>query len=159
MRKQGVLSLAARWNCPLMWSHYADEHRGLCIEYDMTDHKCDSLLPLDYTASGNIKISDIYSWKIGKSSGAERLVRAAFFYAKAKDWRYEREWRDVVGSCGSVDAPIKLSAVHCGLRCDQAVRTSVVMLFRNAPAIKLYDIFRKKRQFSTATAIDRQGRN
>ena len=29
----GVLSLTARWNSPLMWSHYADQHRGACIEY------------------------------------------------------------------------------------------------------------------------------
>jgi hypothetical protein len=30
---RGVLSLAARWDCPLMWSHYGDEHRGMCIEF------------------------------------------------------------------------------------------------------------------------------
>ena len=30
---RGIFSLAARCDCPLLWSHYADQHRGLCIGY------------------------------------------------------------------------------------------------------------------------------
>ena len=32
MKSRGVLSLSSLWNSPLMWSHYADEHKGICIE-------------------------------------------------------------------------------------------------------------------------------
>ena len=28
---RGVFSLAERANCPLMWSHYGDQHRGICL--------------------------------------------------------------------------------------------------------------------------------
>lgn len=34
---EGVLTLSATWKSGLMWSHYADEHRGICIEYDTRD--------------------------------------------------------------------------------------------------------------------------
>jgi hypothetical protein len=27
--EKGIVSLAERPNCPLMWSHYADQHHGL----------------------------------------------------------------------------------------------------------------------------------
>jgi hypothetical protein len=146
--KHGVLSLAARWDCPLMWSHYADEHRGLCIEYDTTDHRCGSLFPVDYRSPGDIKISELYDWKIGKSEKAERLVRDAFFYTKANEWRYEREWRDISSTTGPDDAPLKMRAVYFGMRCDYAVSISVVKLFSSAaPAIKFFDIYRRDDSF------------
>jgi hypothetical protein len=36
--RRGVLSLAATWSSVLMWSHYADEHRDICVEYNTGDH-------------------------------------------------------------------------------------------------------------------------
>lgn len=149
MRKHGVLSLARRWNCPLMWSHYADEHRGLCIEYDTADHHCESLLPVNYDGSGDIKVSDIYRWKIEKSVDAERAIRKAFFHAKARDWRYEREWRDVAKNAGPRESTLKaISAVYFGMRCDPAVSTAVVMLFSNSTTpIKLFGVYRHDNSF------------
>ncbi len=32
---RGVFALAERPNCPLMWSHYGDQHRGLCLGYSV----------------------------------------------------------------------------------------------------------------------------
>jgi hypothetical protein len=146
--KHGVLSLAARWDCPLMWSHYADEHRGLCVEYDTTDHRCSNLARVNYRTPGDIKISELYDWKIGKREKAERRVRNAFFYAKANEWRYEREWRDVASTIGADDAPLKMRAVYFGMRCDYAVVTSVVKLFINgASTIKFFDMYRRDNSF------------
>jgi hypothetical protein len=148
MRKSGVLSLAARWDCPLMWSHYADEHRGLCIEYDLADQKCEQLRMVDYTTTGNVKASDLFEWKVRGSVTAEQTVRNAFFYAKATQWQYEREWRDVANSSGAVDAPLTMSGVYFGLRCDYAVLTSVVKLFSNSSAkIRFFDVYRQDESF------------
>lgn len=149
MREHGVVSLAKRWNCPLMWSHYADEHRGLCIEYDTKDHHCDSLLPVNYNTPGAIKISDIYRWKIEKSVEVERIVREAFFYAKAREWRYEHEWRDVGKKVGARESTLKhISAVYFGIRCDPAVSTSVIMLFSNAATpMKFFSLYRDDNSF------------
>jgi hypothetical protein len=149
MRKHGVLSLAKRWNCPLMWSHYADEHRGLCIEYDTKDNQCEGLRCVNYDVSGSIKVSDILRWKIEKSKEADRSIREAFFYAKARDWRYEREWRDVRKEIGTRESTFRsISAVYFGLRCDTAVSTSVVMLFGNsATPIKFFRLYRDQDSF------------
>jgi hypothetical protein len=148
MRKSGVLSLAEHWDCPLMWSHYADEHRGLCIEYDLADHKCEHLFRVDYATSGDIKVSDLFEWKVRGSATAEHSVRNSFFYAKAKQWRYEREWRDVAKTSGVDDAPFTLSAVYFGLRCDRAVLTTVVKLFSKTSArLKFFEVYRKDNSF------------
>lgn len=144
----GVLSLAARWNCPLMWSHYADKHRGLCIEYDLNDHRCASLDAVDYSTTGDIRVSDIKKWKIDGSAEAEQVIRKAFFYAKANEWQYEQEWRDVYRSPGSHNAPIKIGAVYFGLRCDPAVVTSVVKLRSGTDhPVTFFQIYREDNTF------------
>lgn len=33
----GVASLTTSFNNPLMWSHYANSHKGICIEYDLSE--------------------------------------------------------------------------------------------------------------------------
>jgi hypothetical protein len=127
--RRGVLSLGEKWDCPLMWSHYGDKHRGLCIEYDMTNHVCPTLLPVSYRHPRSIKISSLVDWKIRKSTAARELIFDTFFLAKAPQWRYEKEWRAISYSVGATFAPANVSAVHFGLRCDNAVVTAVVKLF------------------------------
>lgn len=148
MRQSGVLSVAARWDCPLMWSHYADQHRGLCIEYNVTNHKCDRLSKVNYASSGDVAVSELFAWKLRGSDAARDRVHHAFFYAKAGQWRYEREWRDVSNSSGAVDSPFAITAVYFGLRCDYAVVTSVVKLFSNASVkVRFFEIYRESESF------------
>ena len=34
--KRGVLSLSKSYNHQLLWSHYADSHKGYCVGYDVS---------------------------------------------------------------------------------------------------------------------------
>jgi len=142
MGKRGVLSLAERWNCPLMWSHYADEHRGLCIEYDTTDNACSNINAVDYRRPRSIKVSDLVEWKVNGSTDAEKTILDTFFFAKAPQWRYEKEWRDVKAANCAYPAPFRVSAIYFGLRCDAAVQTTIVKLHTNATRpVKFYGIY------------------
>ena len=31
----GILCFSVRWNHPMMWSHYADNHTGICLGFDL----------------------------------------------------------------------------------------------------------------------------
>lgn len=140
--KRGVLSLAERWDCPLMWSHYADEHRGLCIEYDTTENACPNIKAVDYRRPRSIKVSDLVEWKVNGSANAAKAIYDTFFFAKAPQWRYEREWPDINTSGRASSAPFRISAIYFGLRCDAAVQTSIVKLHTNAERpIKFYGIY------------------
>src|ERR1044071_6999084 len=33
--KLGLLSFSEEWKNPVLWSHYADRHRGICLGFDM----------------------------------------------------------------------------------------------------------------------------
>jgi hypothetical protein len=162
--QRGILSLAERWNCPLMWSHYANEHRGLCIEYDTGDHAFDKLEPVDYTRARSIKVSELIHWKVNRSDAAERSILATYFFAKAPQWRYEREWREVDECAGPKSAPARISAVFFGLRCDASVITAIVKLHdRTNHPVKFYrvrvedDSFRLKRTLVDVREITESG--
>ena len=36
-KKFGVVCMSKKWNNPLLWSHYADKHYGLCLGFDLLD--------------------------------------------------------------------------------------------------------------------------
>jgi hypothetical protein len=164
MASRGVLSLAERWDCPLMWSHYADEHRGLCIEYDMNGHCCSHIKPVDYRRPRSIKITELMQWKLHKSADAEQNVLDTYFFAKSPQWRHEKEWRDIQQTNGVKSAPFYISGVYFGLRCDAVVRTSIVKLFANSnSSIAFYDLypledsFRLKRRSANTDEIEACG--
>ncbi len=162
--KRGVLSLAEKWDCPLMWSHYADNHRGLCLEYLTAENACGEIKAVDYLRPRSIKVSDLIKWKIKQSSDAEKAVLNTFFFAKAPQWRYEREWRKINQAVGTNSASFQISAIYFGLRCDASVKTTIVKLHSNsARQIKFYgiyplnDSFRLKRRLVDVDEIEACG--
>jgi hypothetical protein len=154
--QRGVLSLSATWSSALMWSHYADEHRGICVEYDTTDQQHPNLGPVSYRAPRAVKASDLVRWKGRDDDAAKQRVIQTYFYAKSGEWKYEKEWRDVRDDNGVRQVPFRVTAIHFGLRCDIAVITSLVRLLHDQPQIKLYSISPKEQTFKLRrTSIDR----
>jgi hypothetical protein len=129
--KFGVLSLAGRWNCPLMWSHYADHHKGVCVEYATANAEFERLHPVNYGRPRTIKASTLVEWKFQKSPEALRAIEETLFLSKASQWRYEKEWRAIVDRAGTAPAPARLTAIHFGLRCDTSVIRTTVLMHRN----------------------------
>lgn len=124
-----VLSLSSKWNSPLMWSHYADEHRGICIEYDTDQHDCWALKPVRYDQSRSISTSDLARWLVDGSQDAQEQVREACFYRKAREWAYEKEWRDLASPRVGAGSPFRMKAIYFGIRCCEAIRTTIIRLF------------------------------
>ncbi|WP_191555269.1 DUF2971 domain-containing protein [Brevundimonas aurantiaca] len=85
LRDTGVLSLSAEPRSNLMWSHYGDAHRGICVEFDFEALK--PLCPLPVTYS-----NDRPSYNMMKDVTA--LGELAFL-RKSSEWEYEQEWRAV----------------------------------------------------------------
>ncbi len=72
----------------LMWSHYADSHKGLCLEFDRVgDLRSDLCDKVNYT-------SDI-NWKASIPQFIENPLQflKEYLYVKREEWSYEREWR------------------------------------------------------------------
>lgn len=81
-----ICSFSERNDSLLMWSHYANEHKGICLEYDFEfDENVRTFLqPVLYT-------NKLYKQKTINEPFAINQIMASL--TKAKDWQYEKEWR------------------------------------------------------------------
>lgn len=119
----GVLSLGANWDCALMWSHYAKEHRGICIEYDTTELTAEfvQFAPkrVLYEKQRSIHASSLYNWIVENDSSVGIEIETIYFFHKAKCWEYEKEWREIVKGHGiSFGSSKPISAIHFGSKCE-----------------------------------------
>ncbi len=141
---RGVVSLAERPNCPLMWSHYGDQHRGVCFGYSAPDDL--KLNKVRYGGTLTVKAS-LVAAMLANEAGAAEKVDAAVLLKKAGDWRYEREWR-LIGERGLQDSPLELEEVVFGLRCPAAAAYTVARALEpRHRKVKLYQIRQKPGTF------------
>ena len=86
----GVLCLSEDHTNLLMWAHYADSHRGICVGFDSSHSFFCRRIARDDELRQLRKLS--YS----KDRPHIELVNAvgfSDFLTKSMDWSYEREWR------------------------------------------------------------------
>lgn len=121
---RGIVSLSERVDCPLMWSHYGDQHRGICIGYSVPRDAVDSVRRVRYGGSRSIKVSKVAEMLKGDGV-ARREVDEAMLLRKAEDWRYEQEWR-LLGARGLNDSTLELEEVVFGMRCEASVKYAVM---------------------------------
>ena len=122
-----------------MWSHYGDQHHGLCIGYTIPEDTQHNLFKVKYGGSRLIEASKVNGMLRGDSL-ARSEVDTAVLLRKAGAWRYEKEWR-LLGARGLADAPLELSEVTFGTRCIDSIKHVVVKALqgREKP-IKLYEM-------------------
>ena len=118
----GIVSFGACATCPLMWSHYGDQHRGICAGYSVPEDTKARLDKITYGGSRNVKASDVAVME--HDTAARRRVDQAVLLRKAGSWRYEREWR-LIGTRGLQDSLLELEEVIFGIRCDSAVKYTI----------------------------------
>lgn len=91
-----LCSFSERLDSTLMWSHYANYHKGFCIEYDVsaflpTDYRSRFLYPVIYT-DRLYDATPHFMKGVDADSFNNLHLNLAGLY-KAIDWSYEREWR------------------------------------------------------------------
>jgi hypothetical protein len=122
--EKGIVSLAERANCPLMWSHYGDQHHGVCIGYSMPADVHTDLHKVDYGGSRLVEASKVAAM-LNDNADARRQVDEAVLFRKAASWRYEREWR-LIGQRGPQESPLELEEVIFGMRCKESVKYVII---------------------------------
>jgi hypothetical protein len=87
---RGILCFSDRWNNPVMWSHYADKHRGLCLEFEVPN---ENLAKVTYRLS---RLKEELSQLWAEDSLIAEKAMLACLTTKFSHWKYEREWRAFV---------------------------------------------------------------
>jgi len=142
--KDGVLSLAKDFDCPLMWSHYADQHKGFCIGYDVSIDYVSDIYPIDYEGKRFITTQQVHDMLFGSTESIKRAAKKeidkVILLSKAPAWKYENEYR-VISKQGLKDSPFKLSDVTFGLRFKTSAKFSVMRALQDRRGdINFYEI-------------------
>lgn len=88
--KYKICSLTEHFDNILMWSHYANFHKGICIKYDTNELK-DYLYNVNYAKN----ILDLTNM-IRLDSPDINIFEKLMMITKSKIWQYEDEWRIVI---------------------------------------------------------------
>ena len=85
----GICCLSRVRNDILMWSHYANNHQGFCLEFSNDLH----VIYLNRTEKRRVPHSITYSphYPVADLVSSTGLLEAIL--TKAKQWDYEKEWR------------------------------------------------------------------
>lgn len=129
----GVLCFSRSWENPVLWSHYGDRHRGLCLGFDVLDdwvktvsYQVDRLKPeLEQT----LGTTDVESFGL-------KLLTTKF-----EHWRYEDEIRIILNLKDMVHEPphyflpfcnaLQLKEIIAGSRCELS-QTNLSNTFQQA---------------------------
>ncbi|MFZ0596793.1 MAG: DUF2971 domain-containing protein [Flavobacterium sp.] len=101
-KRIGIYSLSKSYEDKLLWAHYANSHRGFCIEYDLDKlvdsyiHESKSHFPVLY----NLKPSELDFTDISQASTDSGSLLQKIFACKSKEWEYEKEYRIVTNDFG-----------------------------------------------------------
>ncbi|MDM1041313.1 DUF2971 domain-containing protein [Empedobacter falsenii] len=85
---QGVLSLSGRWNSILMWSHYAENHKGFNIGYNEEKMRTSGI----FGKGGPVIYSTDYPF-IDPFEEHSMISSFQKSHYKSKEWEYEEEYR------------------------------------------------------------------
>ena len=79
----GLLCFSKSWRNPVLWSHYADEHKGICLGFDVPESCLHEVRYLPDRLQFEQLVPD--------EEQLQQLLRTKF-----KDWEYEAEYRRIV---------------------------------------------------------------
>lgn len=135
--KVGFLCFTRRLGDPVQWAHYADNHRGICFEFEISDNY---LLKINYKKSPA-------TISVKKANWEQELVKATL--CKYSGWKYEREYRFPFSleSEGVVkenelyftkfSKDIVPSKVYTGLRCELTDEEAEIFKSNELPIFKM----------------------
>lgn len=129
----------------LMWAHYADSHRGICIKYKF---------PSNLTTSGTDQknyvsyFKDVeYTSDFKKISQQDGINMKDAFFAKGKSWKYENELRFLYCNPTNNDTHISLpisdciEAIYFGVKCPEKDKATIIKVLKDRKCIS-YDLDR-----------------
>ncbi len=123
--QNGVICFSRSWQNPVLWSHYADKHRGICLGFEVDDN---CVMPVSYE-------TDLSKFEVD-SQAAQSLITEQYVQrllaTKFRDWEYEGEARVYVGLDHSTaegglyfadySENMQLREIILGARCDVPIK-------------------------------------
>ena len=85
----GITSFSKDWHNPLMWAHYGDKHKGICLGFDIDDSHIREVTYFPERMPAEIDMRKKYG-------GLTEDIIINLMCTKFKGWEYENEIRVIV---------------------------------------------------------------
>lgn len=147
LNKEGILSLSERNDSILMWSHYANYHKGFCIGFN-NSLGLDDLMEVEYSKDRGNDLIKVFLESQGKSKN-DQIDSSMNLYVLRKhlDWNYEREWR-AVRKQGLMTYPVGcVDQMIFGLKMPAEERSVIRDLLRGRD-VKFFEAVKSTRYFA-----------
>lgn len=156
----GLVCMSKTWQNPVMWAHYGDKHRGVCLGFDVLD-----TIPYEvqYTPT---RLTHLLG-DIPTLADMNHDALDALMTTKYEDWSYEQEWRIIVQFTDSIkdadgkhflqfnNRALSLREIILGHRCPWSLQeaaktvgriTKGVVLKRVRPSFHKFEMVRQQRE-------------
>mgnify|MGYP003805798179 CR=1 FL=1 len=150
----GVFSLSENYSNILMWGHYADSHKGICIGFDSEKLR----FRFNYEGpcvSGPVQVRYPPDNEYPRWSFFDKVDDAhieTIYFTKAKLWKYEKEWRIILPEQERKLRKIKpkaLVSVYLGCQIDKGHRETVIeWCLQRKPRPEIYQMEKHDTSFS-----------
>ena len=137
--REGLLCFSEDWTSPMLWSYYAESHRGVCLGFNVKREAVEKVLYEDTRIKA--ELDDETGSPVALSPGQKDALRCT----KCHEWSYEQERRrfvklvDAQTDAGKYfwpfDPTLQLAEVILGPRCEldlQSLRGEVLQVYPNA---------------------------
>jgi hypothetical protein len=128
-QNSGIFSLSQINNDILMWGHYADSHRGFCIQYERSpNNPLGKAEPVEYQDNiPSLTIKDVTS----DGNGIDKL-----WLTKSTHWSYEKEWRVIEPHGGnSFQFPCVIKSIIFGIKMSDKNKYTIQNILKNEDVI------------------------
>jgi hypothetical protein len=133
-QRRFVCSLSARFEIATQWAYYADEFRGLALQYDLTDLSDGGEVTVDHVRYEPLETTfDIY-----QDADPERLAELILL-TKIDEWQHEREIRIISRREGRLRIPGGVRSVTLGHRMASDVK-EVIFSYCSARDVAVYEL-------------------
>jgi hypothetical protein len=135
LEKYGISCFSAKNDDLLMWGHYANGHRGICLEFDTNKEPFMNARPVTYSNT-----VPLFS-PIDILDGNVDNIVEALILTKNSCWSYESEWRIPLNSSRVAIKyqDVALTGVYFGAKISNTHREIVQHLLRDE-SVKLYSM-------------------
>ncbi len=134
MKKIRILSLSKNMHNSLLWAHYADGCKGICIELEIDESVLD-VHKINYNDFNVMPIRDY-----GGLSG-EKEVDSAYDLAlsalrgKYSQWEYENEHR-IISDSKYIEKGFKITAIYFGVRTSKIYKELIKKILSDEVEVK-----------------------
>lgn len=129
---------------PLMWAHYADSHRGICIQYEITKES----LAIHNNDNQILRMVDVRYRN--KKAMSDYITIDNALLAKGECWEYEHEKRLIYFKKNTIDQAknyddyiqlegFNIKAIYLGYRISESDKRDVIEAVKGKK-INLYNI-------------------